>query len=133
MDSLARASGGGLARGRRPFLTEIPGELRKAQGSESDVNYFHHFEHFSRSDWWLLLGCTLPQDRRPPLPRSPPHDSPEGMSLWRHPGSEPSAGQRRRRGVFNVSNPVYLLKTDRQLETMNPTGSWFLFFFWPPF
>lgn len=31
--------------------------------------------------------------------------------------------------MFNVSNPVYLLKTDRQLETMNPTGSWFLFFF----
>lgn len=58
-----------------------------------------------------------------------PHDSPEGMSLWRHPGSEPSAGRRTRRGVFNVSNPVYLLKTDRQLETMNPTGSWFLFFF----
>lgn len=64
---------------------------------------------------------------------APPTTHPRACHCGGTLAPNPLPGRRTRRGVFNVSNPVYLLKTDRQLETMNPTGSWFLFFFGLPF
>nr|KAF6404943.1 hypothetical protein HJG63_009273 [Rousettus aegyptiacus] len=70
-----------------------------------------------------------PTGPSPASAKKPPTTHPRACHCGGTLAPNPLPGGRTRRGVFNVSNPVYLLKTDRQLETMNPTGSWFLFFF----